>query len=122
MQNYKLNFIKTVKRSFTIDNKKVKAIIWDTAGQDRFRSIATSFYRGSSAALLVYDITNEKTFENIGRWLEDVKKYGDVNMVFCLVGNKCDLESQRKVSVDAGKEYASTMTLFLIVLYNRSPS
>lgn len=97
---------KFCKRSFTIDQKRVKAIIWDTAGQDRFRSIATSFYRGSSAALLVYDITNDATFKNIGRWLEDVKKYGDPNMIFCLVGNKCDLENSRKVSVDAGKEYA----------------
>lgn len=86
----------------------MKAIIWDTAGQDRFRSIATSFYRGSSAALLVYDITNEATFQNVGRWLEDVKKHGDPNMVFCLVGNKCDLETTaRKVSIDVAKEYAS---------------
>lgn len=73
------------------------------------------FYRGSSAALLVYDITKYESFVNIEKWLEDVKKYGDLNMVFTLVGNKCDLEHARQVSVNVAKEYASMFAYSAIV-------
>ncbi|CAF0712282.1 unnamed protein product [Brachionus calyciflorus] len=97
-----------------IDSQCIKAQIWDTAGQDRFRSISTAFYRGSVAALLVYDITNENTFKNLEKWMDDVRKYADPEIVITLVGNKCDMESARRVKLTAAKEFAEKNNMSFI--------
>ena len=88
------------------NNTKIKVQIWDTAGQERYRSITNAYYKGAKGSLLVYDITNPKTFENIDRWLSDLKVNGDENISVVLLGNKSDLESDRKVSTQQGKEKA----------------
>jgi len=93
-------------RMITIDGKQVKLQIWATAGQESFRSITRSYYRGAAGALLVYDITRRDTFNHLTTWLEDAKQHSNSNMVIMLIGNKSDLEADRVVSVDEGKGLA----------------
>ena len=93
-------------RNFQIENNKIKVQIWDTAGQERYRSITNAYYKGAKGSLLVYDITNPKTFENVEKWLEDLKANGDENASVILIGNKNDLESERKITTEQGKEKA----------------
>ena len=78
-------------KSVIIDNKKIKAQIWDTAGQERYRSITSAYYRGAVGAILVYDITRRSTFNNLDRWLKELKDHVDKNIYIILVGNKVDL-------------------------------
>ena len=82
------------------DGTNVKVQIWDTAGQESFRSITKSYYRGSICALLVYDITRRSTFENLARWLEDLRDVAYNKMVVMLIGNKDDLTAEREVSTE----------------------
>lgn len=97
-------FSKTVQIQ---NNKLVRAQIWDTAGQERYQFIASSYYRESVGALLVYDVTNRKSFDHIPKWLKEVELHCDENCLCILVGNKCDLEeSQRQVSDLDGKAFA----------------
>jgi small GTP-binding protein len=83
----------------------IKYHIWDTGGQERFRSMANLYYRDASAAILAYDITNEKTFESLNYWIEELRyKCEHENLVLCLAGNKCDVDSEeRKVQMSTGK-------------------
>merc|ERR1719262_326159 len=92
-------------RMITIDNKQIKLQIWDTAGQESFRSITRSYYRGAAGALLVYDITRRDTFNHLSRWLEEAKQNSNPNMVIMLIGNKADLE-RREVSYEEGSSFA----------------
>lgn len=80
--------------------------IWDTAGQESFRSITRSYYRGAAGALLVYDITRRDTFKHLGRWLEEARQHSQSNMTIMLIGNKNDLEHRRAVSTEEGKAFA----------------
>lgn len=89
-----------------IDERQIKLQIWDTAGQEAFRSITRSYYRGAAGALLVYDITRRETFDHLARWLEEARQNSNSNMVVMLIGNKSDLEHRRAVSVDEGKQFA----------------
>ena len=92
---------------FTIKNQVVKVIIWDTAGQEKFRNIVNQYYKGADGVLLTYDITSRKSFENIDYWLNELKKNNDLNEISVyLVGNKSDLEGKRAVSFEEGKNYA----------------
>ena len=93
-------------KNFNIDNNVVKVQIWDTAGQERYRSITNAYYKGAKGCILVYDITNKTTFENIDKWLSELKGNGDENMSIILLGNKSDLESDREISLEEGKEKA----------------
>lgn len=89
-----------------VDDRDVKLQIWDTAGQESFRSITRSYYRGAAGALLVYDITRRETFNHLTRWLEEARQNSNSNMVVMLIGNKSDLDHRRAVSVDEGKQFA----------------
>ncbi|VAH33264.1 unnamed protein product [Triticum turgidum subsp. durum] len=93
-------------RMITIDNKPIKLQIWDTAGQESFRSITRSYYRGAAGALLVYDITRRETFNHLASWLEDARQHANANMTIMLVGNKCDLSHRRAVSFEEGEQFA----------------
>ncbi|XP_038949207.1 ras-related protein Rab-2B isoform X3 [Rattus norvegicus] len=75
-------------RMVNIDGKQIKLQIWDTAGQESFRSITRSYYRGAAGALLVYDITRRETFNHLTSWLEDARQHSSSNMVIMLIGNK----------------------------------
>lgn len=101
-------------RMVTIDNKQVKLQIWDTAGQESFRSITRSYYRGAAGALLVYDITRRDTFKHLSRWLEEARQHSQSNMVIMLIGNKNDLEHRRAVSTEEGKAFAEANGLIFM--------
>jgi small GTP-binding protein len=88
------------------EKNRIQLQLWDTAGQELFRSVTRGYYRGSAGALLVFDITNHDTFEHIGRWLHDVKEVARSDVVTVLIGNKCDLEAQRDVTRDEAEEFA----------------
>ncbi|MBA0822922.1 hypothetical protein Goarm_019686, partial [Gossypium armourianum] len=93
-------------RSIRVDDKVVKAQIWDTAGQERYRAITSAYYRGAVGALLVYDVTRHITFENVERWLKELRDHTDSNIVIMLVGNKADLRHLRAVSTEEAKAFA----------------
>ncbi|KAL6506518.1 Ras-related protein RABA5b [Orobanche gracilis] len=97
-----------------VDGKEIKAQVWDTAGQERFRAVTSAYYRGAVGALVVYDITRKGTFESVERWLEELNTHCDTAVAKMLVGNKCDLENIREVSVEDAKAYAEEKGLFFI--------
>ncbi|MCP9261100.1 Ras-related protein Rab-11A [Dirofilaria immitis] len=94
-------------RSIQVEGKTVKAQIWDTAGQERYRAITSAYYRGAVGALLVYDIAKHVTYENVERWLKELRDHADQNIVIMLVGNKSDLRHLRAVPTDEAKIYKS---------------
>ncbi|EAN87884.1 putative Ras-related protein RAB2B [Trypanosoma cruzi] len=98
-------------RVVTIQQKNVKLQIWDTAGQESFRSITRSYYRGACGALLVYDVTRRETFTHLQTWLEDAKANANTAIVIMLIGNKCDLEAKRQVSREEGESFAKKNNL-----------
>ena len=91
---------------FNHEGHKIKAQIWDTAGQEKYKAITGAYYKGSKGALVVYDITQKKTFENIEKWVNDLKAAGDPKITIILIGNKNDLDDKRQVSKDQGEEKA----------------
>ncbi|KAF7990677.1 hypothetical protein HCN44_000482 [Aphidius gifuensis] len=93
-------------RVIEIDEKKIKLQVWDTAGQERFKSITTAYYRGAHGIILVYDVTDEKSFENIKEWMRLIKTHASEDVEKILLGTKCDLENQRKVTTERGKQLA----------------
>jgi Ras-related protein Rab-11A len=101
-------------RSIQIDNKTIKAQIWDTAGQERYRAITSAYYRGAVGALLVYDISKSLSFENVTRWLKELRDHADSNIVIMLVGNKTDQRHLRAVPTEDGKNFASENGLSFI--------
>ncbi|KAJ1727249.1 Rab GTPase ypt31 [Coemansia biformis] len=101
-------------RSIQVDSKTIKAQIWDTAGQERYRAITSAYYRGAVGALLVYDIAKHPTYENVTRWLTELRDHADSNIVIMLVGNKSDLKHLRAVPTDEAKQFAAENGLFFI--------
>ena len=89
-----------------INGKKVKYLIWDTAGEDRMKSMTYAYYRGCHVILIVYDVTIRKSFENVTTWVECVDKFAKTNVLRILVGNKTDLEDKRVISKEEGKKLA----------------
>uniref|UniRef100_A0A6B2LL81 Uncharacterized protein n=1 Tax=Arcella intermedia TaxID=1963864 RepID=A0A6B2LL81_9EUKA len=98
-------------RTLSIDGYEVKLQIWDTSGQERFRTITSSYYRGASAILLVYDISDSASFSEIEYWNQEVTRYAAENVLRVLVGNKCDLESYRQVATSVAQDFASSMNI-----------
>jgi len=91
----------------TIRGQRIKLTIWDTAGQDKFRRLTGSYYRGAQGIILVYDVTKEDTFDNIKGWLDEANTFTTKdNIVKVLVGNKIDLEENREISRRDGSQYA----------------
>ena len=95
------------EKSVELDNKIYKIQIWDTAGQEQFRSITRTYYKNSVCAIVVYDITRRETFENVSKWIEDCKINSPKTIFMILVGNKCDLVNDRQVMTEEGEELAS---------------
>ncbi|KAK6528637.1 hypothetical protein TWF694_003895 [Orbilia ellipsospora] len=88
------------------DGKKIKLQIWDTAGQEQYRSVTNSYIRNATGALLVYDITRKETLAHVQRWLSDIKNLGEPHVSIVLVGNKCDLVDKRQVSTLEAETWA----------------
>ena len=95
-------------KTIILKNKTIKFQIWDTAGQDRFRTITSSYYRGSNAILICYDVTEMDTFRNVKRWMEEAKMFSTTKPLLILCGTKTDLYDRRQVNKCEGEEYAKS--------------
>ena len=96
--------LKTMKLK---SGKDIKLQIWDTAGQDRFRAITKNYYKGSHGIILIYDVTNLQTFENVKNWVTQIREEANKNVVIFLAGNKADLpEESRAVQKEDGQKMA----------------
>ena len=93
---------------FTINGHNIKAQIWDTAGQEKYKAITGAYYKGSKGAFVVYDITRKSTFDSVDKWISDLKVAGDPKLTILLIGNKCDMENKREVSKEEGEERAKS--------------
>ena len=91
--------------------KQVKVQIWDTAGQDRFRAITKNYYKGAHGIILIYDVTNQLTFENVTNWINQIKEEASDKVTIFLVGNKIDDEKNRKVNTEEGEKLAQDFKL-----------
>ena len=119
-------------RTIELDGKKVKLQVWDTgkfavtfspppinvliytAGQERFRTITTAYYRGAMGIMLVYDITNEKSFENIKNWIRNIEENASIDVERMILGNKCDISDRRVVSKEKGEK---VFFVFILTVY-----
>ena len=98
-------------KNITIHDQDVRLIIYDTAGQEKFRSLIPMYIREAQIILFIYDISDEESFNSIPKWIQEVKEVLKEEVVFVLIGNKIDLESQRKVSFEDGKKFAEQNNL-----------
>ena len=98
-------------KTMMVHEKMVKLQIWDTAGQERFRTITSSYYRGAQGIIVVYDITDTESFNNVKVWLSEIDRYASENVDKLLVGNKSDLESARQVTKKIAQEFAETLNV-----------
>merc|ERR1711963_182576 len=96
-------------RTIELDGKTIKLQIWDTAGQERFRTITSSYYRGAHGIIVVYDVTDQESFNNVKQWLQEIDRYARENVNKLLVGNKCDLTNKKVVDYTSAKEYADQL-------------
>jgi small GTP-binding protein len=104
-----------------INNQIIKMQIWDTCGQEVYRSLISSFYNNASLALIVYSIDNENSFNNLEFWLNELRTKANPNINIFLVGNKCDLEDNRKISKELGQEFYENNKLNLLFSLNSCP-
>ncbi|KAF9183736.1 GTP-binding protein [Haplosporangium sp. Z 11] len=93
-------------RTIELDGKRIKLQIWDTAGQERFRTITTAYYRGAMGILLVYDVTDERSFSNIRNWFSNIEQHASEGVNKILIGNKCDMPDKKVVTKDQGQALA----------------
>ncbi|GAV61734.1 Ras domain-containing protein [Cephalotus follicularis] len=101
-------------QTVAVKDATVKFEIWDTAGQERYHSLAPMYYRGAAAAIIVFDITSTDSFARAKKWVQELQKQGNPNMVMALAGNKSDLEDRRKVTAEEGRIYAEENGLFFM--------
>ena len=110
------NFFNTIGvdfkiRTIELDGKILKLQVWDTAGQERFRTITSSYYRGAHGIIIVYDVTDQDSFDSVRHWLKEIERYAAENVNRLIVGNKCDLEESRCVSTEDGQRQANELKI-----------
>lgn len=105
-------------KTMNVHGESIRVQIWDTAGQQKFRTMAQMYYRNAKGVILVYDITDMESYENIVNWVEEVRKKAPVGIPMILIGNKTDLdyEGKRRVTFEAGKIYAEALKIKFIEL------
>ena len=96
-------------RTIELDGKIIRLDIWDSAGQERFRKITPNFLRPAHGIIVVYDVTNQESFDNVKKWLHEIDCYGSENVNKLLVGNKCDLTTKKVVNCTTAKNYAEEL-------------
>jgi len=106
-QSIEVDFPSKLKE-IDVDGSKLKLQIWDTAGQEKFRTITASYYRGAHGVIIVYDISNKESFKNAKHWVRDIELYASESVNRMVVGNKSDL-AEKAVSTDEGKQFASDL-------------
>ena len=100
--------------TYLINGKLCKIEIWDTAGQERYKSITASYYKGASGAIITYDVTNISTFNNIERWIQEIKDCASKDLILLMIGNKTDLEDLRVISKELSKNKANDLNIPVI--------
>jgi len=119
-ETYQASYIATIGVDFKVKTLELqgsmcKMQIWDTAGQERFGPIMSScYYRGAMGFIVVYDVTDKQSFNNVRRWVEEIKKSGSDDLPMMLVGNKCDQASKKVVSYDEAKDLADELGVHLL--------
>jgi len=103
-----------LSKTMYLEDRTVRLQLWDTAGQERFRSLIPSYIRDSSVAIVVYDITNDASFKQVPKWIEDVRAERGSDVIIMLVGNKTDLADKREVSTEEGEKKANEMGVMFI--------
>jgi len=98
-------------RTIDLDGKTITLQIWDTAGQERFRTITSSYYRVAHGIIVVYDVTDMDSFNNVKQWLNEIDRYACENVNKLLVGNKCDLVHKRVVDTEIAKAFAEKLEI-----------
>lgn len=98
-------------RTVQLEGKTVKLQIWDTAGQERFRTITSSYYRGAQGIIIVYDVTDKDSFNNVKQWLHEIDRYASEDVKKLLVGNKSDLDDKRETTYAEAEEEAKTLRM-----------
>ena len=98
-------------RTIELDQKTIKLQIWDTAGQERFRTITSSYYRGAHGIIVVYDVTEMESFNNVKQWLHEIDRYACEGVNKLLVGNKADLTTKKQVDYSSAKEFADSLSI-----------
>ncbi|KAK9762565.1 GTP-binding protein [Basidiobolus ranarum] len=93
-------------RTIDLDGKRIKLQIWDTAGQERFRTITTAYYRGAMGIVLVFDVTDERSFNNVRNWIKNVEQHAHEGVNKIIVGNKCDIEDKKAITKEQGQTFA----------------
>jgi len=101
-------------KNIVIHGKMVQLQVWDTAGQERFRTITSSFYRGAHGIIVVYDISDQASFNNVKLWMQEIQRYAAGGVCKMLVGNKLDLEDRRVISTSTAKDYAEGLGISFI--------
>jgi len=109
--SYSDSFISTIgidfkHRTIELDGRKIKLQIWDTAGQERYRTITAAYYRSAQGILMCYDVTDEKSFNNISNWVQNINQHASVQVNKVLIGNKCDSD-KRQITTEKGKNSCS---------------
>ncbi|KAI1266064.1 ras family-domain-containing protein [Xylariaceae sp. FL1019] len=103
-----------LSKTMYLEDRTVRLQLWDTAGQERFRSLIPSYIRDSSVAVVVYDISNAKSFQNTKKWIDDVRAERGNDVIIVLVGNKTDLNDKREVTTQQGEEEAKKNNLMFV--------
>ena len=103
-----------LSKTMYLEDRTVRLQLWDTAGQERFRSLIPSYIRDSSVAVVVYDITNAKSFQQTTKWIDDVRTERGSDVIIMLVGNKTDLADKRQVSMEDGEKKAKELNVMFI--------
>ena len=98
-------------RTIQLEGKTIKLQIWDTAGQERFRTITSSYYRGAHGIIVVYDVTEMETFNNVKQWLHEIDRYASEGVNKLLVGNKADLVTKKQVETATAKDLADSLAI-----------
>jgi len=101
-------------RTIELDGKRIKLQIWDTAGQERFRTITTAYYRGAMGILLVYDVTDDRSFNNIRTWHANIEQHASEGVNKVLIGNKSDWTDKRAVTEEEGRQLADELGIKFI--------
>lgn len=103
-----------LSKTMYLEDRTVRLQLWDTAGQERFRSLIPSYIRDSTVAVVVYDITNSNSFQQVNKWIEDVRAERGNDVIIMLVGNKTDLQDKRQVSMEEGERKAQELGVMFI--------
>eukprot|EP00189_Rhodosorus_marinus_P004908 CAMPEP_0113958318 /NCGR_PEP_ID=MMETSP0011_2-20120614/3324_1 /TAXON_ID=101924 /ORGANISM="Rhodosorus marinus" /LENGTH=218 /DNA_ID=CAMNT_0000969109 /DNA_START=111 /DNA_END=764 /DNA_ORIENTATION=+ /assembly_acc=CAM_ASM_000156 len=98
-------------RTIELDGKIIKLQIWDTAGQERFRTITSSYYRGAHGIIIVYDLTDQESFNNVKSWLQEIDRFASEHVKKLLVGNKNDVPGKRQVDESVARSFAEELDI-----------